>query len=839
MNKRTLKFIFFTLCLGLTLSLNIYFRTFPINFPQLKIQAKNIVKQNIYQEAVKEINNKFIDAPSLIKDKLVKSLVLEKKRQKKIIKNQILQEYLRLKDRYQDDSGSTYLMEFDCWHWARYVDNVLKHGYPGDKIVKGRQFDSLMLAPSGMNLHWNNFLFYISSFLYKIFSLIKPVPLFTFLFYLPLFLIGLFIIILYLFCLRYWGNLCAITASSFVGMAPIFLQRSSAGWFDTDILNLFFPLLIIWSYLLVFNASTFKKRLFWIFLAGFWTGLFSFTWHQWWFIFLIVIIYEIYSLLNWACEYLQYKIKNFNLLKLHIFSSVSFLLFSFLWIIIFSGFEPLKNLYFQVKDALILNKALTSSIWPNVYATVQELKKAGILEMAYPIGGQFLFTLSLGCMLVLLFLLSKRKSKYTAFKQEAMLIFTIWFIIMFFSCFRGIRFTIFLLLPLGISLGWMINEVIGYFSNKKWINIVVLVIVIVFQIKFINNASIVAKEIFPFMNDVWYKTLVDIKEISPKEAIINSWWDYGDWFKAVSERRVIFDGQSQNTPQAYWMACVLTTDNEEEAMAILRMLNNGGNQAFELINRNLKDPFKSIFILKKALSSTPEIARKNLLEFLLPSDAEQIIKLLFDKPDRAIFVVDYAMQNKMSTISYLSNWNLAKVYLSQNIHKKRTDEITDFLMNLGIDKQSIERLYQEINLISGRDLDNWISERAKIFYERPKGKEKNGIILFEQGLVYNPTEKQVYLYSQQENIYKIPRSLFLFERDSLKEISYPDYDLDFSVLIFRTEKDYQAVFLDRNLAKSLFARLYFLEGKGLKHFRKLVENSDGDDYIRVFEIIWD
>jgi dolichyl-diphosphooligosaccharide--protein glycosyltransferase len=635
-NKRIPKFIFFALCLGLTLGLNIYFRSFPINFPQLKIQAKNTIEQNIYQEAVKEINSKFIEVSPLIKDKLVNSLVLEKKRQKKIIKNQILQEYLRLKDRYQDDSGSTYLMELDCWHWARYVDNVLKKGHPGDKIVNGRQFDSLMLAPSGMKLLWNNFLFYFSVFLYKIFSLIKSAPLFTFLFYLPLFFIPLFIITLYLFCLRYWGNICAITACSFLGMAPIFLQRSSAGWFDTDILNLLFPLLIIWSYLLVFNVASFKKRLFWICLAGFWTGLFCFTWHQWWFIFLIIVIYEIYSLLNLASLYLQYKIKNLNLLRLHIVSLISFLSFSFLWTTVFAGLGPLKNLYFQVKDALILNKALTGSVWPNVYATVQELKKVGILEMAYPIGGQFLFTFSLGSMLGL-FLLTKRKSKYTAFKQEAILIFTIWFIIMFFSCFRGIRFTIFLLLPLGISLGWMLSEVRKYFSNKKWMNFAMPVIVLILLIKFINNASIVAKETFPFMNDAWYKTLLGIKESTPKEAIINSWWDYGDWFKAVSERRVIFDGQSQNTPQAYWMARVLTTDNEEEAMAMLRMLNNGGNQAFKIINRNIKDPFKSIFILKSALLSEPETARKNLLEFLSPVDVEGIIKLIFDRPDRAIF----------------------------------------------------------------------------------------------------------------------------------------------------------------------------------------------------------
>jgi len=49
------------------------------------------------------------------------------------------------------------------------------------------------------------------------------------------------------------------------------------------------------------------------------------------------------------------------------------------------------------------------------------------------------------------------------------------------------------------------------------------------------------------MNDGWYESLTKIKQNASEDAIINSWWDFGHWFKAVGDRAVTFDG----TPQEF------------------------------------------------------------------------------------------------------------------------------------------------------------------------------------------------------------------------------------------------------------------------------------------------
>ena len=57
----------------LILGPSLYFRSFPINFPQLKEQAKNIVEQNIQQRIMQDIYQKFAQFFTPAKDQILKS----------------------------------------------------------------------------------------------------------------------------------------------------------------------------------------------------------------------------------------------------------------------------------------------------------------------------------------------------------------------------------------------------------------------------------------------------------------------------------------------------------------------------------------------------------------------------------------------------------------------------------------------------------------------------------------------------------------------------------------------------------------------------------------------
>jgi hypothetical protein len=268
-------------------------------------------------------------------------------------------------------------------------------------------------------------------------------------------------------------------------------------------------------------------------------------------------------------------------------------------------------------------------------------------------------------------------------------------------------------------------------------------------------------------------------------------------------------------------------------MGILRMLNNGGNKAFEVIDKYLNDPQKSVLLLESVISLSPGNAQKVLLDFLPYPVAAEVLRLLFTKPPDAYFIVDPTMQSKISAISYLGNWNFSKVYMAQNFNKEEKDQITDYLIRLGRNREEVQRLYQEAFLISTKDLDSWLSRPLQFYSGIVGGQKKGDTVIFSNGFLYNPNGQTIYTNDRQ-----IPRSLFVLKDDNLVENIYTNGNLNFSALVVKNQESYGLILLDRALANSLFVRLYYFGGGGLRHFSPFIDAVEGNEHIRVFKIIW-
>jgi dolichyl-phosphooligosaccharide-protein glycotransferase len=827
------------LSLLVVLIISVYFRSYPIFLPQFVQFADKKVNQQVEQRVAQEINKKFPALSDLAKSKLFDVAVTDYERNnKKNLQEQKREEFAKSKDRFQDPSGQTYLMELDGWSWARYVENIDRLGRIGDVVKDGKQHDNLMLFPQGDDLVWSNLFYYSSWGIYKIFSLVKSVPVINFVFYLPLFFITVFLVLLYLFCYRNWGNSVAFICSLFVGTVPIFLPRSCAGWFDLDILSMIFPVLIIWTYILAYKTFSWSKSAAWAVFTGFWLGLFCLTWAGWSFILFIILFYEFIILANCLSERLQYGQDTSLEMKKHLMVLAIFIFSGFFWIVMFSGFVPVQNLIIQIKEAMHLNNPLTSIIWPNVYSTVGELKKGDYLSVANAVGGVYLLAIALVFMLWTFLDLKK----YSGIKRELLIIMVVWFMTMFFFCSKGIRFAIYLLIPMGIFLGWGIVRLYDFILDKKrGLFLAPLALALVWMAgSMFQKADNTAKNCLPLMEDSWYSALTTIEKYTPADSVINSWWDFGDWFKAVAKRAVIFDGQSQNKPQAYWMARVLITDSEKEALGILRMLNNGGNKAFEIIDKQVPDSFMSILLLKRAIMLEPEEGRVLLAQFLPGDKTQEVWDILYSRPkQKAYFVVDSSLIGKIYPVSYLGNWDFIKVYLSRIIHSKPKEQVIQDLKNFGLAEDQAENYYQEASLISGREFDNWVSRRSSISSISYQKKNDEDLVLFSNGYIYDPKKKTIFSYSSNEEKYRIPKSLFLLDGDSITEKEFPRADSQHSALLLESKNDYKLILLSRELGKSVFTRLQFLNGKGLAHFAPFTREGSEENRILVYEVIWD
>lgn len=832
------KYLASILAVAAVLFVNLYLRAFPVNFPQLEKQAHVMVSDGVRRQAQQVVYQKFPQYDPLANERLVNEEVSNyKKYNRKEYLVQVDQLYRNLKDRYQDSQGQTYLMELDCWHWGQYVRNVLNHGHPGDVVREGRQVDSRMLAPHGDFLPFSQFNFYFPAFLYKLWSVFTYVPLFTFLFYLPLFYTALLIIIMYLFAYRHAGLAAGVVASLFVGLSSTFLPRSTAGWFDMDVLNIILPVAAMWAYLRVQEATGARNKYIWLGVCAFCIGLFCFTWANWWFIFFILIMYEGLFIISRSIAILRRKDAPAaaGVLRAHAVSAACFIGMSFVWIMIFSRLEPFVIWWNQIREALVLNKPLLPTIWPNVLSTVGELRKISPMEIAQSLGGPVITFASVACMLWVVIRASLGREK-DPFRRASAFILLLWFLSMLYATYRGVRFAMFLIVPLGIFLGWGLRDFVDYVGArfKAWQRLAaVYTLVICIGIVLVQRAYQVAGSIYPLMNDRWYDVLIALKEKTPPDTVVNSWWDFGDWFKVVSERPVIFDGQSQNKPQAFWMGKALLSHNEQEALGILRMLNNGGNDAFELINGHIGDPLQSVLLLEALVTMDEAGARGLVSGFLPPPLIDRLLLLLFETPPPAEFLVDYSLVYKITAISYLGNWNFAKVYMVQNYKRMEKERIIEHLAALGKDRSLMEKYYQELTLIPAREISNWLSNPVQYFSPVIRGTKEGDAVIFENGFVFKPKENTI-----RANDGKFPRSLFLKQGADITEIAYQTPGLVFSVLVWENEQGYWAVLLDPTLGRSLFTKLYFLDGLASAHFQPHIRAYDGGNFIGTYQISW-
>jgi hypothetical protein len=197
------------------------------------------------------------------------------------------------------------------------------------------------------------------------------------------------------------------------------------------------------------------------------------------------------------------------------------------------------------------------------------------------------------------------------------------------------------------------------------------------------------------------------------------------------------------------------------------------------------------------------------------------------------------MIRKVSSISYLGNWDFVKSYIVKQSHLGRQN-LAEYLQRVaGIDRLEAERLFQEASALSGLDREEWISQRLNFYFGLFSGKKDGTLIFFDNGIVYNPEGRRAYIYSSVDYAYKVPKSIFIAKDGSLEEVVCRDANTETSILFIQNNGECKSVMLDRDLARSMCVRLYFLEGKGLRYFSPFLEQKDDGGYIRVFKINWD
>jgi len=823
--------------------------------PQLDTSAKQAVEQQYKLQITQQINQKYPHLPDASKKKLVNENFQELlEKEGKTINAQIAQVSEEFKKQFRYSSNGeqyTYMPDIDPYYYLRFSRNFIETGHAYDEIKDGRPWDMHMIAPLGVQYHFHMHN-YVLAYIYKIMSFFNSkITLMQAATYFPIILILLSLIPAFFIGRHFAGNVGGFFTASMLALCTAAFGRTPWGHADTDAYNIFFPLLIVWVFITAFSVKDSRKSYGLLALTSLLVGIYSLAWSGWWYVFDFMLgaigLYFIYLLVVNRKDLIKNSKQFFKnkAIKNTIFSGMVFFVCSALFVSLFKSFHSFTLAFTKPIGFTAIKAAAQSTLWPNVRTTVAELNPASMKAIIGSVGGTFLFAIAvLGIILVLL-----KKDQYGKYDIKYSALLAFWFIGTIYAATKGVRFTL-LLAPafsvaFGAALGIIYQKLTGWFDRELNMSKVITgtVLIALFLILLISPAKADFKRTkgdLPLVNDAWWDSLTKIKEESAPDAIINSWWDFGHFFKYIANRGVTFDGGfSQTSPMAHWIGHVLLTDNEKEAVGILRMLDCGSNTAFEKVFEEKGDTEESVDLLYKIIVLDKDAAAKELSAAGI-KNVDEVLKYTHCEAPENYFITSGDMVSKAGVWGHFGNWDFEKAYIWVNLRKLTKDEMMSAMKEKFnyTDKQAEQIYYKVQSIENEKKANSWISPWPTYLSQLVNCQTKNNKVTCNTGLVVDLNDMSAKIKANGGE--GLPQSLVYVDNNGTLQEKEFKSDQAFSAILVPSKNGYKSVICHPLLAKSMFTRMYFMDGHGLKHFELFDERMQptGENII-VWKVNWE
>ncbi|MFN3976714.1 MAG: STT3 domain-containing protein [Aquificaceae bacterium] len=463
-------------------------------------------------------------------------------------------------------NGEPIYSEFDSMYFARLAEDIKSGSFKVGEVDSLRFFPDNHLKPEDFGLdrkydfqHKYSIAGSLISYLLAYLSMLSGKSVAWISYYLvPLLSISPAIpIFLYFYNA---GLPISALLGSLVGITSyIYVVRTDIMRLDTDLLNLTFPFFIAFFLYKYFES---EKKLLWISLSSI-TLLLYYLWYG-------------HSNINFALilpVFLLYLIRYKSLSKKDILY-MAILILPQIWYIYTGPYY----VYLQIATLIFGKVHDVSGIFkdfPNVFISISELQKysfKAVLQSTNSVEA-FSFMGLLGAFLV--FILNLKRMIFS------LPVFGIGLL----SFFGGNRFVMYLGPFIGVGLGYLVHlffeklfPKLGLYTEKnKQIAMSTLVgsFLFVFTLMVQNKAlSLLGSS--PIITSEEVEVMDWIRENTPPNSVIYTWWDTGYAFELYSKRAVLHDGGSQSTPKTYFVAASFTTGDFREAWNITSFLSNYG-----------------------------------------------------------------------------------------------------------------------------------------------------------------------------------------------------------------------------------------------------------------------
>ncbi len=887
-----------------------YVRMGPATLPITDQWAQSTVASNIQNNIYAQVKQQRPELPEASVQQLVQNEYSTFYAQNKAqIDSETKTLSLQFKAEMQNDQGMTHILGIDEYLWYSYAKWYDRTGYFGTQLVNGSpkfmlrygrigQATSFVFPSYSINL--------LHDFL-KLFNHNRTVEQTAF--YIVLLLMALVTIPAFFLGRKIAGNVGGFFAAATIAVAGIIVGRTLVGSPESDGYTILFPLLITWLFFEALDSKKTLRTLIFSTLAGLFAALFFFYWGGWWFTFLLVIgtagLYIIYYAVMRTINKERFFDKSmYRQVLVPVIFFVATVIFALFISLATHGTPgatvssivtaPIQPLNFITNfKAAAQGSAMSGdyALWPNVLRTVAELNPASLKEVMASPGATSIGTLAipifwLGIIgMLLLFVRYKEDPKYPFYGAFLL----IWLMSTLYAGVTGIRFMVFVCIVTAFGLGSLVSFITGPGVNTimkkstpssrkivKWILIILLFFALLWVP--IKNARAIGDQTTPIFDDAWYKSMDPIKN-DPNPAIITSWWDYGHFFQAISEKTVTFDGGDQGL-RIYWVGRSLVTHDEHETLNILKMLNCGEEEGYNrLLDYTNNNKIKATKLILNITEETKDDAAATLKMAGLTNDQVTSVLEMTHCSDLydMYFVTSTDMVGKATVWGYFGSWDFNKAYFYYNLKNVPLPQaITIAKSEIGFDSNQTRDMYNAAKKLKSEDeAANWISTYPGYVTQTPVQCQKisdntsigtnssmnngNSIvcdynlvisqqsganIVLKRGL-FNLTNESGSLFVMQAIDQKtgsvlsqnsiIPTGIVDGTGTSLQRTPMNNSNFGYDFVIYELNGKYYSLIAHEYLASSMFTLLFFMDGKYTHHYSKV---SDLTSFRGERIIVW-
>ena len=272
---------------------------------------------------------------------------------------------------------------------------------------------------------------------------------------------------------------------------------------------------------------------------------------------------------------------------------------------------------------------------------------------------------------------------------------------------------------------------------------------------------------------------------------------------------------------------MLTTSDEQLAVGLLRMTDCGESEAFDYINQNItnQDIDKSIALVYSIVRVNKTDAYNILNQYgVNDKDANVILKKSHCNPPEAFFITSEDMIGKSGVWAHFGSWNFTKSQMYINVKGKEYNEAVDYLkVHFSFTDQQAQDYYYKIQgLDTEGGANDWIAPWPSYMSDKaicqPSPSEKD-LLICENGLTFNLSSSGAFINTAQGQL-KVRNIGFLSNTTFILN-NYPiDKTAEVGAIMLSGG---QSVLTHPDLTGSMFTRLFYLEGIGLKHFEKFYD----------------